>query len=160
MGIMKSLINFIVISFLLFSCSTSKNSIGADNDRKALEQTSISIREAFAKGDIPTIISYHHPDVVKALGYKNFLNGRDAVEADLKGTLKKILLNFKENKVESLLIKGNVATEIALFTIEGTPKDGSKPFTFKGRAMIVYVRYKASPTGWASIREVIQPATD
>jgi hypothetical protein len=26
--------------------------------------------------------------------------------------------------------------------------------------MVVYMRYKESPTGWASIRELIQPATD
>lgn len=157
---MKNLSNFIIISILLFSCSASKNSVGTDNDRKDLEQTSIGIRAAFAIGDIPAIISYHHPDVVKALSYEKFLNGRDAVAADLKGTLQYFTLNFKENKVESLLIKGNVATEIALFTIEGTPKDGGKPFVFKGRAMVVYVRYKPSPTGWASIREVIQPAAD
>jgi hypothetical protein len=31
---------------------------------------------------------------------------------------------------------------------------------FKGRAMVVSVRYKKSPTGWASIREMIQPASD
>jgi ketosteroid isomerase-like protein len=157
---MKSLTSFIIISFLFFSCSTNKNPAGSDNDRKALEQTSIGIRAAFANGDIPTIISYHHPDVVKALGYKNFLNGRNAIEADLKGTMQKFTLNFKENKVESLLIEGNTAIEITLFTIEGTPKDGGKSFVFKGRAMVVYVRYKPSPTGWASIREVIQPTTE
>jgi hypothetical protein len=31
---------------------------------------------------------------------------------------------------------------------------------FRGRTQVVYVRYKRSPTGWASIREIIQPATD
>lgn len=157
---MKSLANLIMPLILLFGCSTSKNSTGTSEDRKALEQTSIEIRAAFAKSDLKAIISYHHPDVVKALGYKKFLNGRDAVETDLKATLENFTLNFKENDVESLLITGNVATEIALFTIEGTPKNGGKPFLFKGRAMIVYIRYKASSTGWASIREVIQPLTD
>lgn len=157
---MKGLTCFIIISFLLFSCSTNKNSVGTDGDRKALEQTSVGIRAAFARGDVKAIISYHHPDVVKALGYKNFLNGRDAVEADLKATLQNFTLDFKENKVESLLINGSTATEIAVFTIEGKPTNGGKPFLFKGRAMIVYIRYKFSPTGWASIREVIQPATE
>ncbi len=155
---MRSFTTFILISFLLWACSPNKNTV--DTDRKALAQTSIDIRAAFAKGDVQKIISYHHPDVVKALGYKNFLNGRSAVEADLKNTLQNFTLNFTENKLETLLIEGNTATEITLFTIEGIPKDGSKPFTFKGRAMIVYVRYKESPTGWASIRELIQPATE
>ena len=82
------------------------------------------------------------------------------MEADLKGTFQNFKLDFKKNEVESLLIQGNTAIEQTLFTIEGTPKNGSKPFIFKGRAMVVYTRYKASPTGWASIREIIQPATE
>jgi hypothetical protein len=28
-----------------------------------------------------------------------------------------------------------------------------------GRSMVVYVRYPKSPTGWASIREIVQPAS-
>jgi len=158
---MKILAGYIILSFLFLSCSSiSKNSGGSVADRKALEQTGIAIRSAFANGHVAAILSYHHPDVVKALGYNNFLNGRDAVGENLKGTLQSFRLNFKENKVESMLIQGDTATEIALFTIEGTPKDGGKPFVLKGRAMIVYVRYKPSPTGWASIREVIQAATE
>jgi hypothetical protein len=57
------------------------------------------------------------------------------------------------------LIQGNTAVEQTVFTIQGTPKKGGAPFLFKGRAQVVYVRYKMSPTGWASIREIIQPAT-
>lgn len=157
---MKKFTNFVLVTFLFWACAPNKNAANIDTDRKALAQTSINIRAAFAKGDVQAIVSYHHPDVVKALGYKNFLNGRNAVEADLKNTLQNFTLHFTENKLESLLIDGNTATEMTLFAIEGTPKDGSKPFTFKGRAMIVYVRYKESPTGWASIRELIQPATE
>lgn len=157
---MKNLINFILISSIFLSCTTSKNHVGTENDNKALEQTSIAILSAFASGDIPTILSYHHPDVIKALGYNKYIKGREALEVDLKNTLQNVKLNWKENKVESLLINGQTAVEMTAFTIEGTPKDGSKPFIFKGRAMIVYVRYKQSPTGWATIREIIQPATE
>jgi ketosteroid isomerase-like protein len=157
---MKNLINFIAISFFVYGCSTNKNAERIEDDQKALEQTSVEIRAAFAKGDVSRIISYHHPKVVKALGYNNFLNGREAVEANLKETLENFTLNFKENKVESLLIEGDIATEMVLFTIEGTPKVKGKPFVFKGRAIVVYIRYKPSPSGWASIREVIQPATE
>ncbi len=34
------------------------------------------------------------------------------------------------------------------------------PTISRGRAMVVYVRYKDSPTGWASIREMAQAAPD
>jgi protein subunit release factor A len=88
------------------------------------------------------------------------LVGRDAVAADLTNTLRQYHLEFVENNVESLLIHDSTAVEQTLFTIRGTPVSGGESFLFKGRAMVVYVRYKESPTGWASIREIIQPATD
>ena len=80
--------------------------------------------------------------------------------ADLRGTIQQFNLEFAERQVESLLIEGNTAVEQTLFAIKGTPKGGGEPFLFKGRAMVVYMRYEKSPTGWASIREMIQPATD
>lgn len=103
---------------------------------------------------------YHHPDVNKALSFHKVLIGRDAVAADLRSTLQQFRLEFVENNVESLLIENKTAVEQTLFTIKGTPVGGGQPFFFKGRAMVVYVRYKGSPTGWASIREIIQPASD
>jgi hypothetical protein len=63
------------------------------------------------------------------------------------------------NQVRSILIQGDAAVELTGFTIQGTSNDRGEAFLSKGRAMIVYVRYKNSPTGWASIREIIQPAT-
>lgn len=105
-------------------------------------------------------MKYHHPDVNKALSFHKVLIGRDAVAADLRDTMQKFHLEFVENNIESLLIEGNTAVEQALFTIKGTPLAGGEPFLFKGRTMVVYVRYKGSPTGWASIRELIQPASD
>jgi ketosteroid isomerase-like protein len=97
--------------------------------------------------------------VVKALNYRKVINGRDALEADLAGTLQQFNLEWKENRVESVLFQGDTAVELTAFTIKGTPKNEGEPFLFRGRAMVVYVRYKKSPTGWASIRELIQPAT-
>ena len=80
--------------------------------------------------------------------------------ADLQSTFQQFHLDFVENQVESLLLEGNTAIEQTLFTIRGTPLQGGTPFLFKGRSMIVYIRYKESPTGWATIREIIQPATN
>ncbi len=133
-------------------------SVSQDADRESLRKTSEAILAAFARGDIPAIMSYHHPGVVKSLSYGNYLNGRDAVQADVAGTLQRFHLEWKKNQVRSIFIQGDTAVELTDFTIQGTPKNESEPFLFKGRAMIVYVRYKNSPTGWASIREMIQPA--
>ncbi len=79
---MKTLVNVIIISLILTSCSVSKNFVGTDNDRKALKQTSVGILSAFASGDIPAILSYHHPKVRKALGYTKIINGREELEQD------------------------------------------------------------------------------
>jgi ketosteroid isomerase-like protein len=130
-----------------------------DADRESLEQTSAAIRAAFTRGDIPAIMSYHHPDVAKSLNYGHFLDDRDAVQADITALLKQYTVEWKENSVRSLLIQGDTAIELTDFTIHGTPKSQGEPFTYRGRAMVVYVHFKDSPTGWASIREIIQPAT-
>jgi len=132
----------------------------ADTDRAALEKTSLAIRAAFASGDVAAAMRYHHPEVTKALAFHKLLIGRDAVAADLQNTLHQFRLEFVENHVESLLIEHDTAIEQTLFTIKGTPIHQGEPFLFQGRSMIVYVRYKQSPTGWASIREIIQPAVD
>ncbi len=55
---------------------------------------------------------------------------------------------------------GETAIEQTVFAIKSTSKNGGESYWFRGRTQVVYVRYKKSPTGWASIREIIQPATD
>lgn len=118
------------------------------------------IRQAFADGDIEKIRSLHHPDVVKALGYNDLKLNRDQVIEGLVGVLENFTLEFVTNDVENILIQGDIAIEQTKFAIRGTPKSGGDPFLFKGRTMVTYIRYKDSPTGWATIREIIQPATD
>lgn len=118
------------------------------------------IRQAFAEGDVEKIRLLHHPDVVKALGYNDLKIGRDAVIDGLKGTLENYNLTFVKNEVESILIQGNLAIEQTKFSIQGTPKKGGESFVFSGRTMVTYIRYDASPTGWATVREIIQPATE
>ena len=61
------------------------------------------------------------------------------------GTFQQFNLEWKENRVESILIRGDTAVEQTVFAIQGTPQNGG--------------RYEKSPTGWASIRELVQPAT-
>ena len=118
------------------------------------------IREAFAQGDLEKIKSLHHPEVVKALGYNNVQKGREEVMIGLKETLDNFNLEFVENDVESILMQGDLAIEQTRFSIKGTPKAGGESFIFSGRTMVTYIRYDESPTGWATIREIIQPATE
>ncbi|MEM1217753.1 MAG: nuclear transport factor 2 family protein, partial [Bacteroidota bacterium] len=118
------------------------------------------IRDAFAEGDLATISALHHPEVVKALGYQDEQKGRQAVMEGIRGTLAAFKLEFVENEVENIYFQGDLAIEQTRFAIKGTPKSGGDSFLFKGRTMVTYVRHANSPSGWATIREIIQPATD
>ncbi len=131
---------------------------GSAEDRAALQKTGEAIRKAFAQGDIEAVMAYHHPDVIKALASSNYLVGRNAVKANLVQTFRTFRLEFEQSQVENTFFQGDTAVEQSQFVIKGTPKDGGTPFVFRGRSQVVYVRYKGSPTGWASIRELIQPA--
>jgi len=145
---------FVLVGLARNACGSS------DKDRSATEKTGEAIRAAFAKGDVTTAMEYHHPDAAKSLAFHKYLKGRDVVAADLRATPQQFTLEFVENQVESLMIEGDTAVEQTLFAIKGTPKGGGTPFMLRGRAMVVYMRYKKSPTGWASIREMIQPAAN
>ncbi|HWA24303.1 MAG TPA: nuclear transport factor 2 family protein [Lacunisphaera sp.] len=129
-------------------------------DRAAMEKTMVAITKGFAEGDVDAVMRYHHPDVAKALNYRKVLVGREAVKADMTGTFRSFKVEFIEHEIESLLIQGDYAIEQTRFAVKGTPKSGGDPWVFRGRAMVVYVRYAGSPTGWASLREMVQPATE
>lgn len=157
---MKALRSLTALYLLLMAYCGIFTHAESNADRESLQKTSEAIRAAFAQGDIDRIMTYHHPDVIKALSFQKYLVGRDAVAADLRQTLQKFKLEFEENRVESLLVQGDTAIEQTIFAIKSTPKSGGESYLFRGRTQVVYVRYKKSPTGWASIREIIQPATD
>ncbi len=116
------------------------------------------IRAAFATADIDKIESLHHPEVIKALGYDDLKVGIEEVIDGLEGTLENYELEFIENDIESILVRNDLAIEQTKFSIRGTPRNEGEPFVFSGRTMVTYVRYEHSPTGWATIREIIQPA--
>ena len=119
-----------------------------------------AIRAAFAESDIEKITALHHPDVVKALAYNNLQIGREVVIEGLKVTIESFSLEFIENEVENILVQDSIAIEQTRFTIRGIPKQGGNGFIFKGRTMVTYIRSADSPTGWATIREIIQPASE
>jgi ketosteroid isomerase-like protein len=160
MNFLRSRIAVILLGLILSASAFATTSVQEDKDRAALEQTSQAIRDGFARGDLAAVMAYHHPDVIKALDFHTYQNGHDAVEAGLRGGFEQYRMEFVAHRVEYLLIRGDTAIEESLFTIRSTPKAGGSPVTFQGRAMVVYVRYTQSPTGWASIREMIQPATE
>src|SRR5260221_7393102 len=96
---------FILVLTLTF-CASTKAYSQDEKVKSEILKTGERIRAAFSKGDIETIKAFHHPEVIKALGYNKLLTGRDAVIQDLSATLENFTLDFVENKVESILIKG------------------------------------------------------
>lgn len=151
---------FCSVALLASLCLATPSRADSASDRAAVEATGAAIRAAFAAGNVAEIMRYHHPDVRKALSFKNVEVGGNAVAAGLQDSLRRFHVEFVENNVENLLIAGDTAIEQTVFAIKATPLAGGQPSIFRGRTMVVYVRYKDSPTGWASIRELIQPASN
>jgi ketosteroid isomerase-like protein len=148
---------FAVVSAIALAPLGLAQNSGSDADRAALTRTGDAIRAGFAAGDLEAIMKYHHPDVEKWLSPTAHTIGREALRAGLEQTFKSVRLVFEENRVESTLIVGDTAVEVSSFTIHVTPKNGGAASDAKGRAMVVYVRSAQSPTGWLSMRELIQP---
>lgn len=148
---------FIFLTVLLSACQPS---ISHDQIKQEILDHGEAIRDAFRVADVATISSLHHPEVVKALGYNNVQEGREAVIDGIKQTLESVSLEFVNNDVENFYIQQDLVIEQTRFSIKGTPKDGGEPFFFSGRTMVTYVRHEESPTGWATIREIIQPETN
>ena len=135
---------------------TIVQSVLRQTDKEAILYHGELIRKAFAENDIETITALHHPEVVKALGYNDVKTGRADVIKALEGTLKNFKLEFIENTVESIFINGDTAVEQTKFIIKGTPKTEGEPFLFKGRTQVTYIKDKNSPSGWVTVREIIQ----
>ena len=135
----------------------------ATSKQRALDEVlahGAMIRAAFAEQDLETIAALLLPEVVKALGYQDEQKGRAAVLGGIQGTLAAYNLEFVENVVENIYFQGDLAIEQTRFAIKGTPKASGDSFLFMGRTMVTYVRHAESPSGWATIREIIQPATE
>jgi ketosteroid isomerase-like protein len=127
-------------------------------DETALDKTDAAVRTAFGNGDLDAIRRFHHPDVVKSFSSDGLVVGRDQIVNRLAETFNEARLEFVESKVESSLVTGNSAVRISHFSIRSRPKAGGPPTPSTGRAMVVYIRTKESATGWATIREMVQPA--
>jgi ketosteroid isomerase-like protein len=148
-----------LLSVCVCKCAAQQSFEGSERDRVALQKTGDAIRAAFAAGDVDAVMRYHHRDVEKWFSPTEHVMGREALRAGMEKTFQSARVEFVSNEVESLLFAGESAVEVSSFVIRATPKNGGAPSLLKGRAMVVYIRSSESPTGWASIRELIQPAS-
>src|SRR5258708_12989219 len=95
---MKILRNLSAVALLLLTRYTGDTYGGLETDRDSLHRKSEAIRAAFASGDVATITAYHHPDVIKALSFRKYLTGRDAVEPDPPRPPQHFNLQFEQNQ--------------------------------------------------------------
>ncbi len=148
---------FIIICLLGMSACSDRNGSGSPEDRETFEKTKALILEGFAKGDVKAVLAMHHPDVVKYFGGKNIVKGTEGLRKQLTDMFSYAKTEFIENDIESTVFNGDAVIETSIFAIRSIPKNGDSTRIFRGRSMVVYVRYKDSPTGWASLREMTQP---
>lgn len=148
------------LTILVFFSSNSYSQAMADSIalQQSLEKATAAIRSAFEKGDAALVGQLHSPQVIKYFGGKNVIVGRAAVEKGARDWFQQSKVEFIENTVENTAFIGNIAIQTVLFSIRTTPKTGGKPTTGRGRAMVIYVQDKNSPTGWLTLREVAQEA--
>ena len=153
----KRIANWMLLFALTSSCNLS-NTTTEEEVARQITATGLAIREAFKIGDIETIKLYHHPNVTKALAFNTLQKGREEVLNGLKETMANFDLEFLDQKTEEVFIyQCDLVIKQMRFGLKLVPKNGDDPFIFKGRTLLVLQRYEKSPTGWATIHEIIQP---
>jgi ketosteroid isomerase-like protein len=157
MDLTKGIIISISLLFLSVACK-SQTSEGSADDQRALRATTEAIRKGFAKGDVAAVLALHHPDIAKYFGGKNIVRGREGLKKQLTDLFNYANVEFVQNDIESTIFNENTVIETCIYGIRLVPKNGNSTSIIHGRSMVVYVRYKDSPTGWASLREMTQDA--
>jgi ketosteroid isomerase-like protein len=151
----------ICIGFLFLSAACTNHSKETSaNDIHALRETTEAIRKGFAKGDVAAVLALHHPDVVKYFGGKSIVKGREGLKKQLSDLFNYANVEFIQNDIESTVFNGNTAIETGIYGIRLVPKNGDSTSVIHGRSMVVYIRCRDSPTGWASLREMTQEAPE
>jgi ketosteroid isomerase-like protein len=126
--------------------------------KQSLEKATAAIRSAFEKGDAALVARLHSPDVIKYFGGNNVIVGRDAVEKGAREWFQHSKVEFVGNDVESTSFVGKIAIQTSIFSIKTTPKSGGVSTIGRGRSMVIYIQDKSSPTGWLTLREIVQEA--
>ncbi|HEV2481339.1 MAG TPA: nuclear transport factor 2 family protein [Puia sp.] len=139
---MNKLLFALILALGAWGCQspTTPSLGGTAADRESLKRTTAAIRDAFARGDVETILALHHPEVVKYFGGKNVMTGREVMRKQLTGWLSANKVEFVENTVESPVFNGETAIETSIFEIRDVPKNGGPPTTGRGRSMVVYIK--------------------
>jgi len=145
----------LIVCILGLGCNINQSNTLA-KDEIALKKTTAAIREGFARGDVSAILALHHPNVIKYFGGNNVVVGRAALAKGLISTFRNSKMEFVGNDIESTVFNGNTAVETSIFTFKVIPKNGGSPSFARGRSMVIYVKYKDSPYGWVSLREMAQ----
>jgi ketosteroid isomerase-like protein len=157
---MKTSGYLIFIILIISGCSTTPQSDDLAADKATLEKTKAAFAAAFARSDVKTLVALHHPDIVKYFGGNNVVTSRAQLAQGLTAMFRTSKMELIQNKVESTAFNGNTIIETCIFAFRSTPVNGGKPSIGRGRAMTVFVKYKDSPYGWVSIREMAQAAPD
>jgi ketosteroid isomerase-like protein len=156
---MKASTCFILILAIFSGCSRCQNNDLAA-DKAALQKTKAAFASAFAHSDVKALVALHHPDIVKYFGGSNVITGRAELAKGLTAMFKTSRMELIQNQVESTAFNGNTIIETCIFAFRATPLNGGKPSIGRGRSMTVFIRYKDSPYGWVSIREMAQAAPE
>jgi ketosteroid isomerase-like protein len=152
-------INFILfIGVFFFTNAWSQDITDTIALRQSLDKATATIRTAFEKGDAALVAQLHSPDVIKYFGGNNVIVGREAVEKGAREWFRNSEVEFVGNIVESTSFVGKVAIQTVIFSIKTTPKVGGVSTIGRGRSMVIYVQDKSSPTGWLTLREIVQEA--
>jgi ketosteroid isomerase-like protein len=154
---MKTIFQLLTILFISTSAYTQDvtDSIAL---RQSLDKATAAIRNAFENGDAVLVAQLHSPNVIKYFGGNNVIIGREAVEKGAREWFQNSKVEFIENTVENTDFVGKIAIQTVIFSIKTTPKNGGKSSVGRGRSMVIYIQDKSSPTGWLTLREIVQEA--
>ncbi|GIQ59970.1 nuclear transport factor 2 family protein [Flavobacterium collinsii] len=145
---------FLITAPYLFSQNTNDTT----QLKKSLDKATLTIRNAFEKGDAELIVKLHSPNIEKYFGGSNVVIGRENLKKGLQDWFQNSKVEFIENTVESTIFNGETAIETVVFGFKTTPKNGGTSVISRGRSMVVYIQDKTSPTGWITLREMAQEA--
>ena len=154
---MGSFLNLPICLALAAVCQAQAPTGGAD-DRESLERTTRAIRDGFGRGDVSAVVALHHPDVIKYFGGANVVKGRAALEKGLSAMFKDFEGRIHRQSRREHAVPGRNRCGDEHLPDEGDIEGQREIDDLRRCAMVVYVRYKGSPTGWASIREMASGA--
>ncbi len=127
------------------------------DDKAAIDETRAQVFAAYRLGDVDGMMNFFHPEVIQIPAFERVLDGKEAVEANYRAILSRFDAALKDT-LENMSIGGDMASTHGLYELVLTPRDGGAAVRRKGRYMVIMKQWDASPTGWSTFRELVQPA--